>query len=545
MSVSSVLTAQTLPQMLAATVRRFPDRPAIDFFGRCMTYRAFGAAVEATAAGLQDRGIGKGDRVGLCLPNCPAAVIFYQAVLVAGGVAVSLNPLEVEAELEHQLRDSGAKLVVVPDLAVIYDKIGAVADRIPGLGVVVCSFAAMLPPLRGFAFRLLHWRARVRHLRNGRDVDAAQLAAPGRQPVAVAVHPADLAVLQYTGGTTGPPKGAMLTHAAIAANCRQILAFAPFLRPGEERVLGVLPLFHVFAMTVVMNLAIVLGAEMILLPRFDLKPLLRVIARRRPTLFPGVPTLFGAIAGAGTKPLPDLTSVRFCICGAAPLSPQTRIRFEALTGCRLLEGYGLTEASPVVSCNPPDAARDGTVGVPLPETEIAVLDTVTGARLTAAGARGEIVVRGPQVMAGYWRQPEETAAALAGGWLHTGDVGCLDADGYLTVVDRLKDVIFCGGYNVYPSTIEAVLRQHPAVAEAAVVGVPDSYRGEAPLAFVVLKQPGAATAAEIEAFVRPRLSPIDRPRAVELRASLPMTLVGKPSRRLLAGEARRAAAGPA
>ncbi len=349
----------------------------------------------------------------------------------------------------------------------------------------------------------------------------------------------DVAVLQYTGGTTGVPKGAMLTHANLAANRRQVVAWGQDLKMGQERMLGVLPFFHVFAMSVVMNCAVGVAGEMILLPRFDLQEVLRTIEKTRPTLFPAVPTIFNAIENFEGVDRFDLSSIKLCISGGAPLPVEVKQAFEERTGCKVVEGYGLSESAPVATCNPPYGVnKAGSIGMPFPATEVALRDLEDPARPAAPGEKGEICVKGPQVMKGYWRRPEETAAVLDDGWLHTGDVGTMDEDGYVFLVDRLKDVILCGGYNVYPRAIEEACYQHEAVEEVTVIAVDDAYRGQAPKAFVKLREGVNLSTADLRAFLAERLSPIELPREIEFRDALPKTMIGKLSKKELIEEER-------
>jgi long-chain acyl-CoA synthetase len=535
----AVIDDRSMTAMFDAAVARFSSRPAIDFLGRRWTYGQLADLVDRAARGLQDLGVGRGSMVGLCLPNTPYFVVFYFAVLKAGGTVVNYNPLYVEREIKHQITDSGTTVMVVPDVSLIYRKLAAVAPESGLRKIIVCPMAAILPAAKAALFALWHRRERARFARDALHVTFAQVVARAGPARPVMVSPeADLAVLQYTGGTTGPPKGAMLTHANLTANCRQVVAHMASLRMGEERVLGVLPLFHAFAMTSVMNFAVETGAEMVLLPRFVLREVIRCIERRKVTLFPAVPTIYGAISAEAERGAQDLTSIKVCISGGAPLPADVRRRFEALTDCKLVEGYGLSEASPVVACNPPDGrVKDGSVGVPLMGTRIEIRDPADPARILGPNQKGEVCVRGPQVMAGYWQRPAETEAAFVDGALRTGDVGYLDDEGYLFLVDRLKDVILCGGFNVYPRVLEEALYQHPAVAEAVVVGLPDEYRGQAPKAFVTLRLGVTATPDELRAFLAGYVSKIELPREVEIRASLPKTMLGKLSKKELVAEA--------
>ncbi len=495
-----MITPRPIPALLDDTVRDYPACRAISFLGRNWTYAQLGAEVTRATQGLQAIGVVPGTRVGLCLPNTPYAVIWFFAVLRAGGVVVNFNPLYVERELIHQITDSGTEVMVTIDLAAIYPKVAAVAPRTGLRRIVVCSMAEALPWLKGQAFRLARRADLARVAEDGVSVLARRLLQGGGAPAAVAIDPAQTAVLQYTGGTTGVPKGAELTHANITCNAMQVWHDLGRRPHGRDRVMGVLPLFHVFALTSVMIVGVLTAAEMILLPRFELAQVLAAIARRRPTMFPAVPTIYSALLAAAAAPgsTLDMGSIEMCMSGGAPLPAEVRTRFMALTGCWLMEGYGLSETSPVVSFTPPGRTyKEGSIGLPVTGTTIEIRAVDEPARILQQGERGEICIRGPQVMRGYWGRPEATAAVMIDGALRTGDVGYLDEDGYLFLVDRIKDVIICGGYNVYPRVLEEALYQHPAVRDAVVIGVPDAYRGQAPKAFVTLHrgpagEPGGA-----------------------------------------------------
>ncbi len=536
------IKAAPVTALLDASLVRFPARPAMEFAGRRWTYAELGELVARAVRGLQNRGVGPGTKVGLCLPNTPYSVIFYYAALRAGATVVNFNPLYVERELRFQIEDSGTTVMVTADLPMIYDKVRAVSE--PLSTVVVCPIAGVLPAAKGVLYRLLKRGMIARPARDARTISCARLMADPAPPEPVAVEPSSVAVLQYTGGTTGTPKGAMLTHANLFANAHQVNAHVPSLRQGQERMLVVLPLFHVFAMTSIMNAGIALGAELMLQPRFEIEALMKVIERGRPTLFHAVPTIYGAINAACDKAKRDVSSLRICVSGGAPLPGEVRARFEAHSGCKLVEGYGLSEASPTVCCNPADGLiKDGTVGTPMAGTVIEIRDPADPSRVLPRGERGEVCVRGPQVMAGYWNRPEETAAVFVDGALRTGDIGVLDEDGYLSIVDRIKDVILCGGYNVYPRVLEEALYQHPAVADAIVIGVPDSYRGQAPKAFVTLREGRSATTDELRAHLSGHVSKIELPREIEIRDELPRTMVGKLSKKeLVEEEAEKASA---
>ena len=525
---------------LRDAVAEWGSRPAMDFLGPRWSYAELGDLVDRATRGLQAIGVTKGTKVGLCLPNTPYYIVFFFAVLRAGGTVVNFNPLYVERELTHQIADSGTTVMVAMDLETVYRRVANVAASSGLRHLIVCPMAGILPPLKGALFRAFKRRERAAIPDDALHIRYETLVATPGQAVPVAVEPSDLAVLQYTGGTTGVPKGAMLTQANLVANCRQVRAHWSGGQPGQERVLAVLPFFHVFAMTSVLNYAIGMAAEIVMLPRFELQAMLKVVARRRVTIMNAVPTIYTAVNTAAAQRKLDLGSIKFSVSGGAPLPGEVRERFIALTGCKLVEGYGLTEASPVVSCNPPDGlVKPGSAGVPMVDTIIEIRDPQTGERVPA-GERGEVCVRGPQVMAGYWQRPEDTQAVFVDGALRTGDIGYLDPDGYLFLVDRIKDVILCGGYNVYPRVIEDALYEHPAVLEATVIGVPDPYRGQAPKAFVVLRPGAAATPEQLRAHLAGYVSKIELPREVVIRDTLPKTMIGKLSKKeLVAEEASR------
>ena len=528
------LEAIPVPALLDRSAAAFAAKTAMSFEGRRWTYAQLAALVDRAAAGLQRLGLKPGDRVGLCLPNTPYFVIFYYAALKAGLVVVNYNPLYVARELLQQIQDSGTTTMIVPDLSAIYDKVAGIADL---QRIVVCPFAGALPTLKGLAFSLLKRGMVVRPDYGARIVPYRQVIAPGVPLTPVKIDPGDLAVLQYTGGTTGRPKGAMLTHANLSINCQQGTHHMPSMREGEEKLMGILPFFHVFAMTSVLNGAISMGGELVLHPRFEIGAVMRSLARDRPTMLHAVPTIYNAIAAAAEKSRVDISSLKVCVSGGAPLPAEVRERFQKLTGCRIIEGYGLTEASPCVSSNPPDGqVRPDSVGIAVQGTEIEIRGLDDVRTIVPAGERGEICVRGPQVMKGYLNHEAETRAAFVDGALRTGDVGYLDHDGYLFVTDRIKDLIICSGYNVYPRTIEDALYEHPAVAEAVVIGIPDSYRGQAPLAFVTLRPGETRTPDELRDFLRDKLSAIELPVRVEIRTTLPKTAVGKLSRKELVAE---------
>lgn len=529
-----------LTELLDHALETYSGRTAIDFLGRTWTYGAMGELVRRAARGLQNMGLKPGDRFGLCLPNCPYFPILYFAVLRVGGVVVNFNPLYTEPELEHQIRDSGTRFMAVPDVRAIHGKVQAVARKAGLEKIVLCPMADILPPLKAWGFRLLKRKDHARPDDAGLHHAFRALTADPADPEPVHRVPDDLAVLQYTGGTTGVPKGAMLTHANLAANSAQMLIHVGGLRTQQERTLGVLPLFHVFALTTVLNYSVEIGAEMVLLPQFVMDQALDTMKRKPPTQFFGVPTLYIALNGLPDDKVPDLSSVRACVSGGAPLPLDVRERFEQRTGARVVEGYGLSETAPIIACNPLDGViKENSCGRRFPGTILEIRDPTDPKRLMPQGERGEVCARGPQVMKGYWNKPEATADTFVDGAIRTGDIGYLDADGYLFLVDRIKDVILCGGYNVYPRTIEDAIYHHDDVKEAIAIGIPDKYRGQSPKLFVALREGSTLDPDAIRNFLRKRLNKIEMPREIEIRESLPKTLVGKLSKKELVEEEKR------
>jgi long-chain acyl-CoA synthetase len=519
-------------------VARFADNTCVEFLGKKYSYREMGRLVDCAAKGLQGLGVDKGVRVGLFLPNCPYSVLFYYAVLKAGGIVVNINPLYAEEEILRQLRDSETRIVIALDMRSLYAKLAAVMERAALDKVIVCRMADALPFPQRSIFQLLKRKEIARIPADDRHVAFRTLVANAGDFWPVKIDPArDVALLQYTGGTTGTPKGAMLTHANLHANTVQTAMWFPEMEAGRERILCVLPLFHVFAMTVAMNSGISQGAELILQPRFRVDSVLKAIHKRRPTLLPGVPTMYAALIGYKQLEKYDLSSLKFCLSGGAPLPMPLKRDFEGLTGCTLVEGYGLTECAPVVTVNPlVGTYKVRSVGLPLPGTIVEITALDDPARLVPPGATGEICVSGPQVMLGYWRQPEETAKTMIASRLHTGDIGYMDEQGYTFITDRAKDLILVGGYNVYPRMVEEAILRHPAVAEVAVCGIPDDYRGETVKAFIVPKDAQKFTLGELRAFLRDKLAPFEIPRSIAFRQSLPCTAIGKVSRKELVAE---------
>ncbi len=535
------LLPTTLPAMLAETVALCGQKFALEFMGRRWRYASLAHAVERMAGALQKAGVSKGTRVGLCLPNTPHYVILFFAIMRCGGVVVNLNPLYAEQELEHHARDSGMEFVATLSNAQLYHKVAKLLALPAMKKIIVCDIAEMLPLFKGLAFRWLK-RAEIAHVpQDTRHLRFKNLLGQNLCPQDVPLLPEDLAVLQYTGGTTGIAKAAMLSHANLTINCAQCRAWFPKVAIGAEKFLAVIPFFHVFAMTTIMNFGIKLGAEIVCLPKFDVKETVAAIDKHRPSIFPAVPSIYAGITIFKQLKKYNLRSIRFCISGGAGLPLEVKKRFEALTGCVLVEGYGLTESSPVACCNPVAGEnRTGSIGLPLPGTYVEIVSLEDGTSIVAQGERGELCLRGPQLMRGYWQNDSETQQVLKavnGEWrLHTGDIAYQDADGYTFIVDRLKDMILLGGYNIYPRQVEEAIYQHEAVAECVVVGVPDALRGQQVKAFIVLKAGASLTRDALLQFLQDKLAPHAQPRFVEFRESLPKTAVGKLSRKLMLEE---------
>ncbi|MUT65969.1 long-chain fatty acid--CoA ligase [Paenibacillus sp. NEAU-GSW1] len=536
--------SHNIAHFLIRAADKYPNHEAVYFLGKSLSYRALYQESCRIANGLISLGIAKGDRVAIMLPNCPQAVASYFAVLLIGAVVVQTNPLYVERELKHQLSDSGAVAIITVDL--LYNRLARVRGEHPETGplpdlrhVIVTSIKDGLPFPKNLLYPIKQrregFRADIPYGRHGVIAYRRLLAGSSSLPVVSATEADDLALLQYTGGTTGTPKGVMLTHRNLVANCMQTSAWCYKIEDGKERFLAALPLFHVFGLTVLMNMSVLIAGTLILLPRFETATVLETIAKLKPTIFPGAPTMYIALINHKNASQKDLSSIEMCISGSAALPLEVQDQFEALTRGRLIEGFGLTEASPVTHANPIwDKRKIGTIGLPLPDTEAAIVDAE--GHFLPAGEVGELVLRGPQVMPGYWNHLEESAHTLRNGWLHTGDLASMDEEGYFTIVDRMKDVIIAGGFNIYPREVEEALFEHPAVMEAAAVGVKDPYRGETVKAFIVRKEGLDVTEEELDAWCRERLAAFKVPRLYEFRDSLPKTMIGKVLRRKLLEE---------
>ncbi len=514
----------------------FGDKPCIEFLGRGYRYRDIFDQVQLVAAGLQRQGVAKGDKVVLFLPNCPYFVICYYAILKIGAVVVNSNPLYAPEELEYQLNDCEAEILITLDIKDLCEKAANQIENTSLKKIVICRLAQAMPTIKGALFSLLQFH-KITHPSGDAFIDFEDLAGELEGSYPVDVSPEDPAILQYTGGTTGTPKGAVLTHANIMANTTQVVAWFSSATPGEERILGVLPMFHVFAMTTVLNMGIALGAEIVLLPRFQLGQMLKTIDKLKPTLMMGVPAIYGAVNNSPVVGRYDLSSIKYCISGGAPLPLDVKHRFERITGCVLVEGYGLSEASPVCACNPVEGENiEGSIGLPLPETLLEIRAIEAPHELLEKDQKGELCVSGPQVMSRYWKNEEATAETIRDGRLHTGDVGYMDEDGYVFLLDRLKDLIICNGYNVYPRNIEEAINRHPVVEEVTVIGIPDKKHGEIPKAFIKCHAGQELEEEELLEFLKKYLSPMEMPREMDFRDMLPKTMIGKLSKKELRQE---------
>ncbi|GLV13384.1 long-chain-fatty-acid--CoA ligase [Alicyclobacillus hesperidum] len=525
MATDVKVPALSLQAMLMQSIERCRERIALVAGERRVTYGQLGDDVQAFAAALQAIGVGVGDRVALMLPNCPEYVAAYYGTLTAGAVVAQINPMSVDRELDTLLRDSGAVVLV----GMVKAKARLEACR-RGSAIHTLILVDTDTPNRAITSVRLGEPERVysfnEFLRNGRALEVTPVSFDP------STH---LAALQYTGGTTGQPKAAMLTHRNLVANVVQAAHFyQSALVPGKDVFLAALPLFHAFGMTLCMNVPLCLGNRVVLMQRFDAELVVDVIEREQVDIYPGVPTMFIAIANLPNLQPARLASLRLCISGGGPLAPDVLLSFEHLAGCPVLEGYGLSETSPITHCNPPFAQRKpGTVGVPFPSTECRIVDLADHARELPAGQLGELVVRGPQVMQGYWRMPLETTDVLKDGWFSTGDLAVADEKGYISIVDRKKDMIIASGYNVYPREVEDVLYRHPLVREAIVVGVPDAYRGETVKACIVLKPGAQLSEDELKEHCRQYLAAYKVPTQIALVDELPKSAVGKLLRRAL------------
>ncbi|MGE9214986.1 AMP-binding protein [Exiguobacterium aurantiacum] len=524
-----------LYEALSRAATDYPDRTAVSFIGKELTFAEVDDAAKRLATMLQSKGLQKGDRVSLMLPNCPQYVISFYAVLYAGGTVVQTNPLYTEHELENLITDSGANILITLDL--LYPKSLRVKQKTDIKTIITTSIADYLPFPKNKLYPIKVKRE------NNIVIDTTGSVAfkdyKNFGPITpIAIDPkADVAVLQYTGGTTGLPKGVMLTHFNLTANVDQISNFFYRYSRGDlKRVLSVVPFFHVYGMTCCLNFGMANGYELVLVPRFDVTDVLKTIHKKKPHFFPGAPTMYVGILNDPKSKKYDLSSIEACISGSAPLPVEVQEQFESITGGRIVEGYGLSETSPVTHANFLwDKRIVGSIGVPLSDTSAKIVKA-DGETPADVGEIGEVMLHGPQVMKGYWQKPEDTAAVLKDGWLATGDLGYMGEDGFFYIVDRKKDMIIAGGFNVYPREIEEVLYEHPAVKEAVCIGVPDPYRGETVKAFIVMRDGSSVTEEELDKHCREKLAAYKVPKLYEFREELPKTFVGKILRRILVDE---------
>ena len=533
-----------LHALLDDAAESYPDSTATIFYNAKRSYASLLKDTKRFSAGLRALGVKKGDRVAIDLPNCPQFLIAFFGALRIGAVVVPCNPLYTPPELRYQLADAGAETIVV--LSRVYPVVKAAREGTKLRNVIVTNIKEEMPPVLRTLFTLA--KEKKEGHRQAFESDPGAIAFQKvlglkGDDSAADVDPDSVALLQYTGGTTGTSKGAMLSHRALVANALQCSAwFGHAMRDGKDAVMAVMPLFHVYGLTTVMNFAVLSGGAMILEPQLDLEHVLKDTQAHKPKLFHGAPRIYNAIVNSPLAAKYDLRSIVACISGSAPLMIETARKFKELTGGNLVEGYGLTEASPVTHCNPvfdPAKNRIGTIGLSFPDTESRLVDLETGEHDVATGEAGELLIRGPQLMDGYYNKPEETAQTLRDGWLHTGDIATIDADGYVAIVDRKKEMIIVSGYNVYPREVEEALAKHPAVLEGAAIGMPHPIKGEEVKAFVVLKPGQTATAEALIAFCREQLAPFKVPKAIEFRDALPKTLIGKVLRRQLADEDKK------
>ncbi len=543
--IAKTLQYEKIPiqEYLTKTASKFPNNIAIHFLGKEIPYKEFYESALKLANYLQSIGINKGDRVAIMLPNCPQSAIAYFGILYAGGIVVQTNPLYTERELAYQMLDSGAKAII--SLDILFPRISKIVKETELENVIITGLKDYLPFPKNFIYPFIQKKehgvtVKVEH-RGMNHLFTEIMNSSKSHPVHYAFnYDEDIALLQYTGGTTGSPKGVMLTHKNLISNVRMCDEWLYKCKAGEETIMGVLPFFHVYGMTTVLVFSVMQGNKMVLIPKFDMETTLKAIDKQKPTLFPGAPTIYIGLLNHPDIAKYDLSSIKACLSGSAPLPVEIQEKFEKVTGGKLVEGYGLTETSPVTHVNFPWAEErvKGSIGVPWPDTDCCILGPESSEPLPN-GEIGEIAVKGPQVMKGYWNRSEETEQAFRDGWFLTGDLGYMDDKGYFYIVDRKKDVIIAGGFNIYPREIEEVLYEHEAIQECVVAGVPDSYRGETVKAFIVLKDGATVSQEELDQYCRDRLAAFKVPRIYEFREELPKTAIGKILRRTLVEEEKQ------
>lgn len=536
------VTDERLSDYVKNAARDFPHNPAIIFYGNRISYKELNEQVERFAAGLWDIGVRKGDRVALLLPNCPQFVIAFYAAQRIGAIVVACNPTYTDKELTHLVVDSAPKVMVT--ISVLYKLAEKVRELVEIPHLIVGAVKDYFPPALQVVFTMVKEKKEGHKVElQGPSVHSWQNfmhASLHKNAPQVEISPDDIALYQYTGGTTGVPKAAMLSHRNLTSNTKMGLSWLGAAEPGKDITLCAIPFFHVYGLTVAMNLSVLSAAAMVLVPRFVPLDILKTIERFRPTLFPGVPAMYIALINHPQVNNFDLSSIEACLSGAAPLPVEVQTKFEKLTGARLIEGFGMTELSPMACATPVFGIRkEGSIGIPMPGISAKIVDVDTGQVDLPIGEIGELVISGPNVMQGYYNRPEETGKTIHNGWLYTGDIARMDEDGYLYIVDRKKDMILSNGFNVYPRDVEEVLYQHPAVKECVVIGAPNERGDETVKAFIVLKDDVTATEQEIMDFAKQSLTSYKAPRKVEFRESLPKTLIGKHLRRVLVEEEKQ------
>lgn len=528
------IDAQPVWKLLDDAVARFPRQAAIEFLGTTLTYAQLDEAVSKFAKGLQKNGVTKGTKVGIFLPNCPQFIISYYAILKAGGVVVNFSPLYSEDEIKHQIEDAEVEMMITLNLQLLYPKLRSLLGTAKFTQIVCGKMQDYLPFPKNILFGLVKGKEIAKPQKEKGILAWSDLMSQGKITQTAPCNAADdTAVIQYTGGTTGTPKGAELTHANVYINAMQCAHWFHKMKDGEGRNLGVLPFFHVFAMTTVMNLSLAKGLEIVLHPRFELEKVLKDITAKKPLLMLGVPTMFNAINNHPNIDQIDISSVQYCFSGGAALPVEVKQKFEKHSGGTLVEGYGLTETSPVVCGNPIwGQSKAGSIGLPFPQTEVRIEDIENREHYLPVGEKGELCIKGPQVMKGYWKNEAESKDCMTKeGFFRTGDIAMLDDDGYVFIVDRLKEMINSGGFKIYPRNVEEVIYQHEAVAEAAVLGIPDDYKGQAVKAVVVLKPNTKLLEEELLFFLSQKLGKHEIPAEIEFRDALPKTMIGKISKK--------------
>lgn len=528
------LKGTPVADMLDNTVEKYGDNAGFHFLGNEWTWKELQQSSLYLAKALQDRGIGKGSKVGLCLPNTPYYLIAYYAIARTGATIVNFNPLYADEEIKFQIQDSECEIMFTVDLKAVHEKVERRLDDTDLKSIIVCRFTDLLPFPKNFLFNILKAGDKADIADDRRIEWYHDLVNHRKDPVPVEIRPEeDVVLLQYTGGTTGTPKGAMLTHANITVNVEQATLWFAGSNEGEDKMVGVIPFFHVFAMTAVLNLSVRNAFKIIATPRFDLKDTLDIIQKHKAQFLVAVPAIYTAINNYSKLDKYDLSSLDYCVSGGAPLPAEVKRKFQDKTGCYMVEGYGLSEASPVVTINPPGGKNpNGSIGLPMPGTYIKIVDKDDRKTELGLDQPGELCLKGPQVMRGYYNKPDETADTIRDGWLHTGDVARVDEDGFVYIVDRIKDLIITNGYNVYPRHVEEAIYEHDAIEECIVAGIPDEKRGEVVKAWIKLKEGKSLTENELSEFLEDKLSKIEQPREIEFRKDpLPKTMIGKLSRK--------------